>query len=81
MCGTLWYDSAAQHIAAGDKETVERLGQLCQVSNNRQRVVAGVVDRLQSELATFAEFIDSIALRRPPCMSFIAVNYNNLRSH
>jgi len=66
-------------MTASDKHAVESLGELSEKSYNRQRVVAGVVERLQTEVASFTEFIDNIAQRRPPCMSFVTVNYHILQ--
>ena len=49
-----------------DEEVVEDFAKLLSKTEHREQVISGITEKLQEELGSLADFLDNLALRRPP---------------
>ena len=48
-----------------DEVLVVELGQVLETTEKREKVISGITDKLENELALLARFLDNVASRRP----------------
>ncbi|ELT93903.1 hypothetical protein CAPTEDRAFT_215688 [Capitella teleta] len=52
-----------------DQEVVDDFSHLLDKTENREKVISGITNKLQEELGSLAGFLDNLAQRRPPASS------------